>query len=380
MAKKRATKKRAAKKRRSKARTSPATATNADSGKMRVLAIDGGGILGLTTAHYLKALQERVRRPLRECFEFVAGTSTGSILAVAIGANIDIDDVIELYVERGPEIFPGGLGGALDGFGRLFTQGVSKPKYSDGGLERALREELVAAGRPLLFGELAPRIMVTAYDTIERRAWVFKSWRSWLHDVEAWEIVKGSCSAPTYFPGHALSMLTPVEHAGEGVFEHRRFSLVDGGVWANNPAGVALAEALRENTYRRRARRSGEEVPTPVDTDEFVVASFGNIENAAKPISAEEAREWGALEWVKRGDLIGVMMDGAHETCAYMCGSVIPDDRFFRFGVQVRGAEEHRMDDASPDHLAELRELARAYVHQPDVQTRLDELAALLTA
>ena len=329
-----------------------------------MLAIDGGGILGLTTAIYLRALQDAVGRPLGECFDVVVGTSTGSILASAIGANIPIDRVVRLYQERGREIFPGETRRFFDSLGRVFSEGVSRPKYGDRGLGNALREELSIRSRPVQFKDFNPKVMLTAYDTITRRAWVFKSWRSWMQDHEVWEFVKGSCSAPTYFPAHTLSIKVPDANRN---MVHRRFALIDGGVWANNPSAVGLAEALRLNREAATNER--------VDPDEFVVASFGNIENAGKPIDARNAEEWGALEWVKEGDLISVMMDGAQETAAYICESVVPKDRFHRFGLLVNDGEEHQMDDASPAHIAELVELADSYIRLPDVVACMQKVA-----
>jgi len=339
---------------------------------IRILSIDGGGILGLTTVISLRELERRLGSPLREHFDVVAGTSTGSILAVAVAAGIDLERVERLYHDRGPDIFRGGV---LDSFGRVFTQGVSRPRYGDAGLRDALREELCIDGEPITFGDLDPRrgggaplTMVTAYETITRKAWIFKSNREYLEHVEAWEIVKGSSSAPTYFPGHVVSLTVP-RRPGSAEMRHRRFSLIDGGVFANNPAACALAEAARE----QRAD-GGLFADRPAA---FVVASFGNIRNADDPISGDEAEEWGALEWVnpKRGvPILGVMMDGSLETTQYICESLVPTGSFSRFELEVDAREDHKMDDASEKHLAELTALANAYLSQDGVQAEMDAL------
>ena len=317
----------------------------------RVLSIDGGGMLGVMTCVYLAELDRRLSGELRDRFDIIAGTSTGAILAAAIGMGKPIDDVRRLYLERGERIFDSGV---VDSIKRAFTQGISKPEYDDANLGRELRGELSIEGRPVLFGELRPLVLITAYETIERRARIFKSDRADQRSLPVWELVKGSSSAPTYFAAHGM------EIGGE------TRSLIDGGVFANNPAACALAEALRINAERGVQACEG--------PHEFVVASFGNGRHI-EPISLAQAREWGAAEWVR--PLIGVMMDGDQDTTSYICRSIVGDERFFRFETPIeRGLA--RMDDASSRNLERLIEAAEVYIQQTEAQSALDRLAELL--
>lgn len=50
----------------------------------RLLCLDGGGIKGLVLIQMLIALEKEAGRPTKELFDWIAGTSTGGILALAI--------------------------------------------------------------------------------------------------------------------------------------------------------------------------------------------------------------------------------------------------------------------------------------------------------
>jgi patatin-like phospholipase/acyl hydrolase len=46
-----------------------------------MLALDGGGIRGVLTLAMLKEIERQVGKPLGEYFDYIAGTSTGAIIA-----------------------------------------------------------------------------------------------------------------------------------------------------------------------------------------------------------------------------------------------------------------------------------------------------------
>jgi Patatin-like phospholipase len=77
-------------------------------GKFRILSIDGGGIRGIFPAAVLAGLEREFTggRSIASYFDLVAGTSTGGILALGLGAGYTAADLLELYVTRGNEIFP----------------------------------------------------------------------------------------------------------------------------------------------------------------------------------------------------------------------------------------------------------------------------------
>lgn len=50
----------------------------------RLLSLDGGGVRGIVLIQFLIAIEKAAGRPVKELFDWVAGTSTGGILALAI--------------------------------------------------------------------------------------------------------------------------------------------------------------------------------------------------------------------------------------------------------------------------------------------------------
>ncbi len=349
--------KRTSKKRTSKRaptrKKAPARSSTGRGGSFRILSLDGGGIRGVMTAHWLAALEDRLGGPVSKHVDLIAGTSTGSILGSALCIGVPAAEIVDLYRDRGREIFPATVERLWDRARRSIfeLQGPSAPKYSDEGLEDTLRAQF----GEITMGDLPerPGLMVTAYNTQTRRPEMFKSWRAKHAHVPLWEAAKASSSAPTYFPAHVTGVLGG------------RAPLVDGGVVANNPTACAIAEAVRLNL-------EGGGVPL----DRFVVGSFGTGEND-RPITLEAAREWGALEWAV--PIISVLMDGAGEAVNYIAAKLLPEDRYVRLDRRLeRGFDD--MDDASRTNIDALLNLAEDYLRKEDGGERIEKLATLLEA
>ncbi|XP_058238042.1 85/88 kDa calcium-independent phospholipase A2 isoform X3 [Hemibagrus wyckioides] len=73
----------------------------------RLLCLDGGGIKGLVLIQILIALEKEAGRPIRELFDWVAGTSTGGILALAVVHGKSMDYLRRLYFRMKDEVFKG---------------------------------------------------------------------------------------------------------------------------------------------------------------------------------------------------------------------------------------------------------------------------------
>ena len=208
---------------------------------VRILAIDGGGIRGIIPATVLTDLETRTGRAAAELFDLIAGTSTGGILALGLTVPGEqrrpahrASDLVELYVREGPNVFHRSI------FDRIRSlEGAIDERYPAEGLERVLRSALGEA--PL--SEALTDVLVTAYDTDRRQPFFFRSSRARgdaASDYPMHVAARATASAPTYF--EAARVVNPA--SGD------EYSLVDGGLFAANPAMVGLAEVLRAERER----------------------------------------------------------------------------------------------------------------------------------
>lgn len=67
--------------------------------------LSGGGYRGLFTATVLAAAERVGGRKLASCFDMIAGTSIGGILAIGIACGVPATDLAALIREHGTSIF-----------------------------------------------------------------------------------------------------------------------------------------------------------------------------------------------------------------------------------------------------------------------------------
>ena len=251
---------------------------------MKVLSIDGGGIRGLIPALVLAEIERRTGRRTAEMFDLIAGTSTGGILACALARRgedgrpmYSAEELSQLYITEGPKIFDQSLLKKFTSVGGLIDE-----KYDDKGLNTALAAYL---GDARLKDVLAD-VMLTAYDIHDRFAFFFRSvTRAHGRRVRLLPRRGGprDSAAPTYF-----EPIEVTDAAGA-----RTYPLIDGGIYAINPAMCAYAEVAAE----------GHELE--------VLASLGTGSHT-KPYEFADVKGWGKLEWAQ--PLIDMVFDGIADT------------------------------------------------------------------
>ena len=305
---------------------------------MRILAIDGGGIRGLIPALVLAELERRAGRRTFELFDLIAGTSTGGILACALCAPdpLPASEVVKLYEEEGPLIFDRSL------FQRIRSaEGLLDEKYDDTALNRALERFL---GHKVL-SETRPDLIVPAYDTALPGPYFFKTSKAKetpeTDDFRLSAVARATSAAPTYF-----------EPVGD-----REKALIDGGVFAANPAMCALAEVLNREDVRPR---------------DVVLLSLGTGQRTHKR-TFEEIKDWGLAAWAR--PILDVVFDGASDAVNYQLERVLTTERYWRLQVELTLASDD-LDDASEDNLRKLRSQAEDLIR--DQSGELDAVLAKL--
>jgi patatin-like phospholipase/acyl hydrolase len=312
---------------------------------IRILSIDGGGIRGIIPATVLGEILGG--RRAQDVFHMIAGTSTGGIIACGLCKPNPLtpNALIDLYAKHGSKIFKRPLIWSFPGSNLL------EEKYDSEELEAQLLRIL---GDTFLSEVVDVDLLVPSY-AIElaearpngetRAPMFFNSWRARGegltgnakpkdYDFPLREVALATSAAPTYFEPAA------VKSASGQVY-----GMIDGGVFANNPAMCALAAAYQRYGINK----------------DYVVVSLGTG-FLQRPIPLREAKGWGLAGWAR--PILSVLMDGSADTVAYQLDQ-IPGTQHFRFDIPlgVEQGDRHGVnddfDDASPANIQALKDKAQ---------------------
>ena len=189
--------------------------------RFQILSLDGGGLRGMFSAAVLARLEEDLQLRITDHFDLIAGTSTGGIIAIGLGLGLTPREIVEFYAKHGPAIF-------RDTSRTRGLRRLVRAKYP----AEPLRTALGQVFEERRFGESRTRLVITSYNLGEDDVYLFRTphlahlARDWRES--AVDVAMATAAAPTYLPAMHL----------DGI------RLVDGGMWANNPAMVALTEAI----------------------------------------------------------------------------------------------------------------------------------------
>ncbi|WP_065409091.1 CBASS cGAMP-activated phospholipase [Pseudobacillus wudalianchiensis] len=188
----------------------------------RVLSIDGGGIKGVFPASFLASLEDSIGENIGEYFDLIVGTSTGGIIALGLASGMSAKEVVSFYEQEGPNIFKGNkLLRAL--------RWLPLAKYSQEPLKEALKN---CFGEKRI-GECKTRVVIPSMNLDTGEVHIYKTahHERFRNDYKEkiTEAALATSAAPTFFP-------SKISESGT--------SLVDGGMWANNPVGTAVVEAI----------------------------------------------------------------------------------------------------------------------------------------
>jgi patatin-like phospholipase/acyl hydrolase len=365
-------------------------------GKYLILACDGGGIRGYLTALIIEHLQKAV--PFIDQVNLFAGTSTGSIIALGLAKGLTPADLVDLYRNDGSTIFDR-HGRAPEPTGRVGRawktikqhapetakhigfnlKDLLRAKYPKEGLDKVLTGKF----REAKFRDLEPGKAVVV--TTLRLHADSNSWAPLVfHNLDVLEATANtrvedgptpdttlvdaimcSCAAPLYFPPH----------------KHPEFGYcVDGGLFANCPASVALA--LADRAHKKKSERAGKQQKLDVRVLSIGTgAQLNRIEIPAPPF--ETAEEYGALAWLSplaRGKdpegedrtpafpLVSALFDASSAAHNYICKQLLGDD-YLR--VQVYLEKAIPLDASDPATLGRIEKAAEKHFETEDWKATL---------
>jgi uncharacterized protein len=217
-------------------------------GSRKLLALDGGGIRGLITIEVLAELERQIKAGLiaqgklaendpfvlADYFDYIAGTSTGAIIATALSTGMSVDKIRQFYEASGEAMFE--KAGLLE---RLAFS-----KYEDKKLADILQETF---GEQTTLGSthLKTLLMLVMRNVKTDSPWTLsnnprakyndRSRSDCNLDLPVWKLVRASTAAPTFFPPENVTVGS------------RQFIFVDGGITPyNNPAFQLFLMATAE--------------------------------------------------------------------------------------------------------------------------------------
>jgi patatin-like phospholipase/acyl hydrolase len=329
----------------------------------RILSIDGGGIKGIIPGQVLIRLESKLQEisgdrdaRIADYFDLIAGTSTGGILTCIYlcpgeegKPRFPASEALQLYIENGGSIFHRSIGQWIKSGGGLWNE-----KYSATTLYKSLDEYL----DDLWLSQLVRPCIITAYDITNRHAHFFTQHdaaNEESYDYKVKDVARSTSAAPTYFEAaHVKSK------------NNETYTLVDGGVFANNPALCAYAEARNLEFDSDRVKPKAAEMA-------LLSLGTGKFE---KSYLYRKARRWGLIGWVR--PVIDIMMSGVAETVDYQLAQIYDavgkPEQYLR--IEPEFGEPSDMDDASRSNLMRLEELGQRCAEEKD--SELERFARIL--
>lgn len=210
-------------------------------GFKKILTLDGGGIRGLMTVEALIHIEQMLRERLKagpdfvlgDYFDFVAGTSTGAIIAACVALGMPASRIRDFYIDSGKEMFD-----------RASVLKRFRYKYEDDKLAEKLRD-VFGADTTLGSEKLRCILMMVTRNVTTDSPWPisnnpFAKYNDTTRDdcnlhLPLWRLVRASTAAPVYFPPEEVQVGS------------RKFVFVDGGVTPyNNPSFLTFLMATSQ--------------------------------------------------------------------------------------------------------------------------------------
>lgn len=268
-----------------------------------ILSIDGGGIRGIIPAAILNYLETRIqairddsRIRIANLVDLVSGTSTGSIIGSLMlipdksGTHplYSMNEILQMYIQLGPDVFHKNK---WHDFKTLW--GLVGPKYPESNIEGPLIQMV----DHYKLGDLIKPCAFTGYDIEQRRVNIYtnKDRNRKYEDYYVKDVVRGSTSIPAFFRPAYFQEGTDLN------------TIIDGGVFANNPSLVAYVEASK-TLFDDKGVKS-------LNPHQMIVLSFGTGAGQRTKYPYGKTKRWGAAQWFF--PILNILLSGSSDIVDY---------------------------------------------------------------
>lgn len=318
---------------------------DASVGNFQILSLSGGGYFGLYQAVILSELEEKAGKPIAQCFDLLAGTSIGGIIALSLALEVPAASIRNAFEKYGSNIFsnrpaPKSTLSKLIDLGRA----VPRNKYKQDGFREALNEFIDSS---TLLGDLKHPVVVPAINLTQGEPQIFKTphHKSFQRDYreKVHEVALATSAAPTFFP---------LAQVGDELF-------TDGGLCANMPDLVALHEA---------------EYFFGVPTEQISILSIGTTTSKFS-FSHDLGRNLGIYHWFYNNRLISVILSSQQKMTEFMLQHKL-GNRYVRID-SIQSKEQERdlgLDVATKAAQSTIKGLANGELRRTIISPKLRDM------
>ena len=275
-----------------------------------ILSFDGGGIRGALSINLLEKIASEKNSIVKNT-NMISGTSTGSLIALALAYGLTPAEVSNLYSKENIEYI----------FNKPHSQ-ISRPKYDNNNLKEVL---LSVFPENLKLKDLGKLVIIPAFYVGDE----YNPWKAVFYnnlpdsETENFTVIDAamaSSAAPVFFPSYECN--------------------VDGSIIAADPSLASIMYAIDK------------ELGKPIDRIRLLSFGTGYYYKSIK----EDTSKWGAVEWVTSKEpnlpIVAIMLEG-NSQFSYSFSKKFLGDNYFKINLKMES--DIGMDDTkSIDYLINL--------------------------
>jgi len=323
-----------------------------------ILSLDGGGIRGIVPAAVLAYLEDRIQNIMHDrrlrianLVDFVAGTSSGSIIGGLmiipqttknnyVTTLYTMWEIVQMYFEFGGQVFKKNN----FWYDVKTVWGLFGPRFPESNIEAPLLQYM----NHYKLKDLLKPCMFSGYD-IDKRKVIFYTnadEHQLYSDYYLKDVARGSASVPSIFPP---------AYFNEGIHVN---TIIDGGVFANNPALAAYME-VSKTIFK------GDTQPKNYGTQDIMMISLGTGDYSKKSFPYNKTKKWGSAQWtVPALDMVATSnSEVTHYQMEKIFATTNSLQNYKRINPPILLGSTNSLD-ASKDNLCKLLKDAQNYTKQ----------------